>query len=309
MFSEAHNEAEGTTSFNSGIHVSCPIFFDQGESNTPLCYCIEVRRSPLLRPFPGHGNFVSSYKLLNCGFSNHEIISRNSIAQNTKDDVPSIEKSSVLKGTGDYDREKFSPDFGTKIHGPVAYSLVIHPPIVIENLLPETARFELMHASRRQVLWWGILSPGEIKPVHTVGLDTPLLLLMNLGYCRTPIGEGALVNHGASKRARLIGWSNINKATVQNTGVAKATNFASFADSPEDRGRKQLEKLGSPQIQSSKHVGNTSVSAYKPSGLGLHTLTESVDAGNGKEGDLLFSEDDIATETMVVDSLGQKLLM
>ena len=35
-------------------------------------------------------------------------------------------------------------------------------------------------------------------PVHSVGLDAPLLLLVNLGFCRTPVGEGALVHHGAN---------------------------------------------------------------------------------------------------------------
>ena len=84
-----------------------------------------------------------------------------------------------------------------EIHGPVAYTLSVHAPFVITNLLPETGRFELMHAVRRTVLWFGTLAPGEQMPVHSVGLDAPLLLLLNLGFCRTPVGEGALVHHGA----------------------------------------------------------------------------------------------------------------
>lgn len=97
--------------------------------------------------------------------------------------------NSFSGGSGRFD----SPD----IHGPVSYTLSIHAPFVITNLLPETGRFELMHAVRRTVLWYGDLKPGQQMPVHSVGLDAPLLLLLNLGFCRTPVGEGALVHHGA----------------------------------------------------------------------------------------------------------------
>jgi hypothetical protein len=87
--------------------------------------------------------------------------------------------------------------FGAEVkHNPVSYTLVIHPPIIVENLLPEAGTFELMHATRRVVVWWGELQPGESVPVHTVGLDAPLLLLVNLGFCRTPHGEGALIHDG-----------------------------------------------------------------------------------------------------------------
>lgn len=81
-------------------------------------------------------------------------------------------------------------------HGPVAYTLSIHPPLVIANLLPERGRFELMHAKQRTVLWFGDLEPGQEMAVHSVGLDAPLLLLINLGFAKTPVGEGALVHHG-----------------------------------------------------------------------------------------------------------------
>ena len=86
------------------------------------------------------------------------------------------------------------------MHGPVTYSLSIHPPLVIENFLPTPGRFELMHATRRTVLWFSDLEPGERIPIHTVGLDAPLLLLVNLGFSRTPVGEGALIHHGADAK-------------------------------------------------------------------------------------------------------------
>jgi hypothetical protein len=95
-------------------------------------------------------------------------------------------------------------------HGPVAYTLSIHPPLVVVNLLPEKGRFELMHAVRRNVLWFSDLDPGQQVEVHSVGLDAPLLLLLNLGFCRTPVGEGALVHHGTDPPGGTRGkWSNV----------------------------------------------------------------------------------------------------
>jgi hypothetical protein len=84
----------------------------------------------------------------------------------------------------------------SRAHGPVAYAISIHPTFVLVNLLPQKGRFELMHAVRRTVVWFADLDAGEKVSIHSVGLDEPLLLLMNLGFCKTPVGEGALVHHG-----------------------------------------------------------------------------------------------------------------
>ena len=101
-----------------------------------------------------------------------------------------------------------------RIHGPVAYTLSIHAPLIVVNLLPEGGRFELMHAIRRTVLWYADLQPGQQIPVHSVGLDAPLLLLVNLGFCRTPVGEGALVHHGADVqqggKGKIFCWGCIS---------------------------------------------------------------------------------------------------
>lgn len=91
------------------------------------------------------------------------------------------------------------------VHGPIAYTVAIHPPIVLANLLPEKGRFELMHAVRRTVLWFGDLEPGQQVSVHSVGLDAPVLLLLNLGFAKTPVGEGALVHHGSDPPAGARG--------------------------------------------------------------------------------------------------------
>jgi hypothetical protein len=94
-------------------------------------------------------------------------------------------------------------------HGPVAYTINVHPPIVLVNLLPERGRFEIMHAVRRNVLWFADLDPGQQVPVHSAGLDAPLLLFINLQFCRTPIGDGALIHHGTEITDETRGKSSL----------------------------------------------------------------------------------------------------
>jgi len=152
------------SSLNTGLDLSCPITTDKGGSISRFCYCMEIRRRIDENPFDeAH---ASNAKIVLGDL--HEPIDASIFKKKRPIETePLIEKN----------------DCHVK-HGPVAYSLVLYPPIIIENLLPEQGRFELMHATRRQVLWFGDLSPGESVPIHTVGLDAPLLLLMNLGYCR-----------------------------------------------------------------------------------------------------------------------------
>ena len=109
---------------------------------------------------------------------------------------------------------KAPPRDGTteRVHGPVAYTLSIYPTFVVANLLPERGRFELMHAVRRTVVWFADLEPGQLVSVHSVGLDAPLLLLINLGFCKTPVGEGALVHHGSDQprgavKGKIDSWT------------------------------------------------------------------------------------------------------
>jgi hypothetical protein len=104
-----------------------------------------------------------------------------------------ISRSPIVKSRA---RDAKDMQLGETMHGPVSYSLAIHPTYVVVNLLPERGRFELMHAVRRTVVWFADLDPGEQVSVHSVGLDAPLLLLINLGFSKTPVGEGALVHHG-----------------------------------------------------------------------------------------------------------------
>ena len=150
----------------SGVQVSCPTTSRNGVGCAPFCYAIEVARSPIIN-------------------SNRE-----GSELDGEDPAPSESRKSQKKKTA-------SKKVKEHVHGPILYSLSIHAPLVIVNLLPEGGRFELMHAVRKTVVWYADLKPGQQVPIHSVGLDAPLLLLVNLGFCRTPVGEGALVHHGA----------------------------------------------------------------------------------------------------------------
>lgn len=154
----------------SGVQVSCPTRSRKAGGQAPFCYAIEVGRSPLIN--------------VNREGSEHDV------DEATQSDS---KKSQKKKSTIDRKTKKGQ----AFIHGPVVYSLSIHAPLVIVNLLAVGGRFELMHAVRKTVVWYADLKPGQQIAVHSVGLDAPLLLLVNLGFCRTPVGEGALVHHGA----------------------------------------------------------------------------------------------------------------
>jgi hypothetical protein len=122
------------------LELSCPVTSPSGHRVAPICYAMEIDRSPIVR------------------------------------DHTNAEKAISLE------------------HSPVAYTMVIHPPIVITNHLACSGRFELMHAANRTVMWSGDLAPGQQVAVHSVGLDAPLFLFLNIGFAKTP--EGALVHHG-----------------------------------------------------------------------------------------------------------------
>jgi hypothetical protein len=168
----------------SGIQVSCPI--SDGSDGVPLapfCYALEIRRSPIVKAFEEEPEVLERPRV-------NFALQRMQAASGDNNTASTAKKAR---------RHDFHSSSRYK-HGPVTYSLAIHPPLVIENLLPTRGRFELMHATRKTVLWFSDLKPGERIPVHTVGLDAPLLLLVNLGFCRTPIGEGALIHHGTEIR-------------------------------------------------------------------------------------------------------------
>jgi len=118
----------------------------------PFCYNVEIQR-------------IGDTNLINM--------------QNTK------VKQSLMQGlAGRLFRSK-NHDKETKYRLPVHYNFVIHPPIILENLLPMSGTFEILHADQQRVLWSAVIKPGKAVPIHTVTLEEPLRLRINLSYCRT----------------------------------------------------------------------------------------------------------------------------
>ena len=83
---------------------------------------------------------------------------------------------------------------GEAVHDPVEYMVLIHPPLVLENLLPEACILELHDFRSNALLWKAHLQAGQSLPVHDVRLDCPLMLVVQTEYCRSP--EGALIHKG-----------------------------------------------------------------------------------------------------------------
>ena len=299
MYEEMHGMATSMSNFKSGIQISCPIVQSQEESIAPFCYCVEVCRSPV----------VHSYREFNTDTGDDSTLS------NSAGDVPTSyskdENMSYSSSKGELEeKSKEEPKKGSQnhqssyVHAPIAYTLVIHPPIVIENFLPEKGRFELMHATQRKVVWWGDLDTGESAPVHTVGLDAPLLLLINLGFCRTPVGEGVLVHHGSRKAGffyQQIAWGKIGKA--MNTSAMKMKkSLATISETPNERALHRISNIS--------HHGNGMIEPKRK--LGFDSMNDSEDIGDSNMNDarnVTYSVDDVVTETTVVDSLGQRLTL
>uniref|UniRef100_A0A7S4MN01 C2 domain-containing protein n=1 Tax=Odontella aurita TaxID=265563 RepID=A0A7S4MN01_9STRA len=319
IFETCDGDTSSAATLGSGIEVSCPIVHHNDEvSASPFCYVVEVRRSPLVRPFPGH----------DCQAGYHGTNGDTSMTPHPIDSYPDTDGNAdgSKNAVGDERKREVQSSQSHHVHGPVAYSLFVHPPIILENLLPEGGRFELMHATRRVVVWWADLKAGEVAPVHTVGLDAPLLLLINLGFCRTPVGEGALVHHGSSDKGPMVlnpilGWQSLGKVVKSSKQRVKKTlkEMATISETSGERGMGRVAKLKSPkQHQEEYNPGNRH---FKQENLHDDAEEQEVDTlGFDIENDhaaggrthksrekFTFGTEDIATETAVVDSLGQRL--
>lgn len=146
---------KGSMSPETEYNLFCPVNSDDKEIVSPYCYCIEVKRSPIVTRFPGHGIDPNRDKIHEPKFSASGFES--TIAEEESLGV------SMRKQRGQKKKQNLEED---ESHGPVAYTLVIHPPIVIENLLPETAMYTLIDPSREKEVWFQILSPGESVPIY-----------------------------------------------------------------------------------------------------------------------------------------------
>lgn len=290
LFKAANGEDLPPEKVRSGIRTSCNIA-DGGDGVfvAPFCYAIEIRRSPIVSDLRGL-NDLSARKV---NFTKSE-----------------------TQGTSNPKSRETTKNL---THGPVAYTLMLHPPIIIENLLPTEGRFELMHATRKSVLWFADIKPGEKISVHTVGLDAPLLLLVNLGFCRTPIGEGALIHHGSERAAVTFnqgGLKSIGKAVTKGTKQIGKT-LTSISDTPDRRGKGKLFLVNNPQyhgIGNNSNQFNKTINEVASSERDMG-LDPEVGKTAGNDGRIhmvdsrVYTSDDIATETLVVDSVGQKLIL
>ena len=129
----------------SGVELSCPIF-DQNKRRTKhFCYILEIKRSPFMQ-------------------TRHKSDALKSVADSSGDMSSPVRIKGLMNAKNLFSKQN-NPVGKTEIeHSPIAYSLVIHPPIIIENLLPERGRFELMNATSKEVMF--LLSklvtfPGE----------------------------------------------------------------------------------------------------------------------------------------------------
>ena len=93
--------------------------------------------------------------------------------------------------------------------------VAIHPPIILENLLPAGGKFTLMHAIHKTNLWSGWIGAGMVQSIHTVTLQEPLLLLINLKYCRS--SEGILVHKPTANAAATLEAAGIAMMAIKNT--------------------------------------------------------------------------------------------
>ncbi len=78
--------------------------------------------------------------------------------------------------------------------------IVLHPPISIENFLPAAASFEILHAVEKRVLWSSLIPAGQLQTIHTVSLNDPLELSINLYYCRA--SQGVIIHQPKAQNQR-----------------------------------------------------------------------------------------------------------
>ena len=132
MFKKVSGQELAGDDAKTGVQVSCSTKTSCGKVRAPFCYAIEVGRSPLV-------NFTRDKFDVESGVS----LSLETERLNSNSDRKSKKKE--------------------LIHAPVAYTLSIHAPIVVVNLLPEGGRFELMHAVR---CVFGVVFIRLSYPIH-----------------------------------------------------------------------------------------------------------------------------------------------
>ena len=119
---------------------------------------------------------------------------------------------------------------------------VIHPPIVLENLLPTKGIFELIHATHKTVLWSSVIAPGKAVPVHTVTLDVPIMLVIILDFCRS--SQGLVVHKPVELMREDIKFTDKLQQTIEGfleEGEDEGISSIMLSDSVGQRLRLQVE--------------------------------------------------------------------
>lgn len=79
-----------------------------------------------------------------------------------------------------------------RIFSPTEYIISLHPPFLLENLLPVEALFQLVRKKTQDkepaLLWTGKLGAGKAKAIHTVSLDSSIILTISLSYMSSDAG-------------------------------------------------------------------------------------------------------------------------
>jgi hypothetical protein len=107
-----------------------------------------------------------------------------------------VQRSELKKSKYQPEEEKKNFLFSNKkifLHKPCLYNITLHPPLIIENLLPLGGEFELFNTVDKTLLWSRWLHPGQVVPIHTLDLTKSISLSIYLYHCSTPAG-GVLIH-------------------------------------------------------------------------------------------------------------------
>jgi hypothetical protein len=164
-----------------GYHLVCPIMrgsHSNPASSPPISYCVEVVRTKVAAGKGVEKDEVGEYP--------------SAEAKATDGHASGTQAQGAVRANRRHRGMRGKKE--DHYHGPIEYLILIHPPLVLENLLPEICDFELRDLKTNTLLWKDRFSAGQAVPVHNVRLDYPLLLVIQTGYCRSP--EGALIHRG-----------------------------------------------------------------------------------------------------------------
>lgn len=126
-------------------------------------------------------------------------------------------------------------------------------------MLPVRGTFELVHATLKSVLWSAVIEPLSTASIHTVSLHDPILLLINLDFCRS--SEGALIHKPATITGEDRGLAETVlegfKGLLDDNHISGTQDSIVVTDSVGQRLRLQIENKQSGG-------GNRKIAVYCP---------------------------------------------